>query len=90
VARVVEGLLAEQALHRLRSAQGIIHLADAYGQKRLQDACALALEVGDPAYRTIKGILALGRERTTPEPESVPAVPAHLHGPETLFAHLEV
>ncbi len=89
VAQLVAGLLGEQALHRLRSAQGIIRLADTYGAQRLEAACALALEVGDPSYRTVKGILAAGREQLAPEPELSLSVPAHLHGPETLFAHLE-
>jgi len=87
---LVVGLLGEQALHRLRSAQGVIHLADSYGAARLELACALALAVGDPCYRTVRGILAAGREQLTPEPEAqAPLALAHLHGPETLFAHLE-
>jgi len=90
VAKLVEGLLSEQALHRLRSAQGVIHLADRYGEGRLETACALALEVGDPSYRTVKGILAAGREQLAAEPDLTPTAPAHLHGPESLFAHLEV
>jgi len=53
----------------------------------LEAACALAVSVGDPSYRTIKGILAAGTEHQ-------PAVraagdggaAAHLHGPERLFA----
>lgn len=89
VAALVGGLLGEQALHRLRSAQGIIRLADTYGETRLEAACALALEAGDPAYRTVKGILAAGREQLAAEPELALTAPAHLHGPETLFAHLE-
>jgi hypothetical protein len=89
VERLVAGLLAEQALHRLRSAQGIVGLADTYGEARLEAACGLALAVGDPAYRTVKGILAAGREQLTAEPEIALQAPAHLHGPETLFAHLE-
>ena len=90
VAALVAGLLGEQALHRLRSAQGIIRLADSYGAARLEAACALALEVGDPAYRTVKGIL-VGRPRAAhrASPRSRSRAPAHLHGPETLFAHLE-
>jgi transposase len=90
VAALVGGLLGEQALHRLRSAQGILRLADSYGAERLDAACALALEVGDPAYRTVKGILAAGRERLEAEPDLAPTAPAHLHGPESLFAYLEV
>lgn len=89
VERLVAELLGEQALHRLRSAQGIIRLADTYGGERLEAACALALEVGDPAYRTVKGILAAGREQLRSEPELTLSAPAHLHGPDTLFAHLE-
>jgi hypothetical protein len=89
VSSLVTGLLGEQALHRLRSAQGIIRLADTYGAERLEAACALALEVGDPAYRTVKGILVAGREQLATEPEVTLSGPAHLHGPETLFAHLE-
>ena len=46
-------------------------------------------KVGDPAYRTVKGILAAGREQLAAEPELALTAPAHLHGPETLFAHLE-
>jgi len=90
VAALVGELLGEQALHRLRSAQGVIHLADTHGAARLELACALALEVGDPSYRTVRGILKAGREQLTPEPQTAaPLAPAHLHGPDTLFAHLE-
>jgi len=89
VEHLVVGLLGEQALHRLRAAQGILRLADTYGGARLEAACALALEVGDPAYRTVKGILAAGREQLACEPEVTLSAPAHLHGPDTLFAHLE-
>jgi len=89
VEALVGELLAEQALHRLRSAQGVLRLADDHGAERLNAACALALEVGDPSYRTVKGILAAGREHVEAEPVAVPVAPAHLHGPLTLFAHLE-
>jgi hypothetical protein len=90
VLAVVEELLGLQALHRLRAAQGIIALAEPHGPERLDAACRLALEVGDPGYRTIRGILRAGRERLVPEEELTPLPPAHLHGPATLFAHLEV
>lgn len=89
VAALVGELLGEQALHRLRSAQGVLRLADIYAPERLDAACALALSAGDPSYRTVKGILVAGREHMEAEPEAVPAAHAHLHGPETLFAHLE-
>src|ERR1019366_2019925 len=45
--QVIAGLLADNALYRLRAAQGVIGLAGR----------------GDPSRRTIKGILAAGAER---------------------------
>ena len=43
-----------------------------------------------PAYRTVRGILKAGREQLSAEQETpAPRAPAHLHGPDTLFAHLE-
>jgi transposase len=88
---VVESLLGLQALHRLRSAQGIIGLSERHGQERLEAACAFALTAGDPSYRTVRGILEAGREKfPASEPTPCPSAPAHLHGPDTLFAYLEV
>jgi hypothetical protein len=85
VVEVIAGLLETNALHRLRSAQGIIGLAERHGVERLDAACRRAIDVGDPTYRTVKGILAAGTEhldRPTPV-ASMP--PAHLHGPLRLF-----
>jgi transposase len=85
VLAVVEALFEVNALHRLRSAQGVVRLADRYPPERLDAACARALAVGDPSYRTVKGILAAGTEHEgTPEPNA-PTAPAHLHGPAALF-----
>lgn len=61
--QVIGELLAENALYRLRSAQGIIGLADKHDPGRLDAACAKAIAAGDPSYRTVKGILAAGAER---------------------------
>ena len=61
--QVTGELLADNALYRLRSAQGIIGLADKHNPARLEAACAKALAAGDPSYRTVKGILAAGIER---------------------------
>lgn len=49
-------------MFRLRAAQGALGLADKHGLARLEKACARAIEVGDPTYRTVKGILAAGYE----------------------------
>jgi Mu transposase, C-terminal domain/Integrase core domain len=86
VVEVIDGLLELNALHRLRSAQGVLSLADKHGSARLDAACRRAVEVGDPTYRTIKGILAAGTETITIDPPATPAAPAHLHGPARLFA----
>jgi hypothetical protein len=77
------------ALFRLRAAQGVLGLADRHGigPGRLEAACAKALEVGDPSYRTVKGILAAHAE-TQPVPPATGdgGAAAHLHGPTQLFA----
>jgi transposase len=84
---VIGELLAENALFRLRAAQGVLGLADKHNPDRLEAACAKATAAGDPSYRTIKGILAAGTE-TTPaaRPGGDAGAPAHLHGPAQLFA----
>lgn len=84
---VIGELLAENALYRLRAAQGVLGLADKHDPTRLEAACEKATAAGDPSYRTVKGILAAGTETTaTPRPTGDAGTPAHLHGPDQLFA----
>jgi hypothetical protein len=85
VVAVIEALFEVNAVHRLRSAQGVVRLADRCDAKRLDAACARAVAVGDPSYRTVKGILAAGTESDDTETTVVDIAPAHLHGPEQLF-----
>jgi transposase len=85
VTAVVAQLLEVNALHRLRSAQGVVGLAERYTPQRLDAACARALAVGDPSYRTVKGILVAGTETDDPPPAKAPSASAHLHGPARLF-----
>jgi transposase len=86
VAEVVDILMETNALYRLRSAQGVVGLADKYGPESLDSAAKRALDAGDPSYKTIKGILVAGLEdEKDEEPQSPPSAPAHLHGPEGLF-----
>lgn len=59
-ADVVQLLLSERPLDRLRGVQGIIGLIDRYGRERLEAACERALYFGDPRYRRIKDILKAG------------------------------
>lgn len=85
--RVIAGLLEVNALFRLRAAQGVLGLAGKHGQARLEAACAAAITAGDPSYRTIKGILAIGAETDPPRPASGDGgAAAHLRGPSQLFA----
>ena len=64
--QVIAELLADNALYRLRAAQGVIGLADRHDPSRLEAACAKAIAAGDPSYRTIKGILATGAKPASP------------------------
>lgn len=85
---VVARLMEVNALYRLRSAQGVVGLADKFSEERLERACHKSLSATDPTYRTVKGILAAGTEDEVADPEPAPAVaqaPAHLHGPARLF-----
>lgn len=86
--QVVADLLAENALYRLRSAQGVVGLADRHDPSRLEAACAKAITAGDPSYRTIKGILAAGTElEHLPAAAGDGGAPAFLHGPAS-FANV--
>ena len=87
--QVIAGLLEINALFRLRAAQGVLGQADKHTPHRLEAACAKAIAVGDPSYRTIKGILVAGVE-TEPAPPATGdgGAAAHLHGPSQLFANV--
>jgi transposase len=61
-ARLVEHLLADRILERLRAAQGVLRLAQQYSPLRLERACQRALDHGSPHYRTVKTILAGGHD----------------------------
>ncbi len=91
VRAAVDELLDQHHLHFLRQSQGIIRLAEKYGDARLDAACQRALAYGNPHYRTIKTILEKGLEpRTTePTPPAIASVGAYLHGPEALLGMLE-
>jgi hypothetical protein len=63
----------------------VLGLADRYGAARLDAACRRAIEVGDPSYRTVRGILKAGAEHDSQQVAVTPIAPAHLHGPDRLF-----
>jgi hypothetical protein len=85
VAEVVAAIMEVNALYRLRQAQGVVRLAERCEPERLDAACRRALAIGDPSYKTVKGILAAGTEGDGTEAQQPPSAPAHLHGPERLF-----
>jgi hypothetical protein len=75
---VVEQLLADRPLDRLRSVQAILQLEESVGAKRLEAACARAAHFGDVRYRQIKLILNAALD-CEPLPEAQPAKPALSH-----------
>jgi transposase len=85
---LVGELLADNALYRLRAAQGVIGLADKHDPSRLEAACAKAVTAGDPSYRTVRGILAAGTERDQLPPSAGDGgAAAFLRGPAS-FANV--
>jgi hypothetical protein len=62
---VIDELLTEIALSRLRAAHCVLGLADKHDPGRLEAACAKAIAARDPSYRTIKDILAAGTLSTS-------------------------
>jgi transposase len=76
--RLIEHLLGDCIVERLRAAQGVIHLGKQYGVQRLEAACARALVHDSPFYRTVKTILAVGADlRPQPDPETPSAYAAN-------------
>ena len=57
-AEVIEGLLAERPLNKLRTAQAVLKFAKTYGASRLEAACRRLLDYGEKAgYYSVKNIL---------------------------------
>ena len=75
--QVVDHLLTDRPLDRLRAVQAILGLEKSVGPVRLEAACARALFFGDVRYRRIKDILnaALDRDPLPDEPPTSPADP---------------
>ena len=62
-ADLIEKLLGDRIVERLRGAQGVLGFAKTYGAARLEAACRRALAHASPAYRTVKSILVGGFDR---------------------------
>lgn len=76
--QVVEALLADRPLDRLRSVQGILRLQETVGAERLEAACARALHFGHIYYRDIKAILNAAQDRE-PLPDVIDTSPTRAH-----------
>ena len=60
--KVVDQLLADGPLDRLRAIQGIVGLSDKFPDPRVDAACARAVYYGDISCRQIKAILQAGTD----------------------------
>ncbi|NMG04735.1 IS21 family transposase [Azoarcus taiwanensis] len=67
-AELIDRLLADRIVERLRAAQNVLRLAKSYPAARLEAACARALAHNSPFYRTVKTILAGGHDLQVPTP----------------------
>jgi hypothetical protein len=76
---LIDELLGDRIVERLRGTQGTLGFAATYGADRLEAACARALAHGSPAYRTVKSILVRGLDR---EP-----LTAHSVDPHGVYGH---
>lgn len=65
-AELIDRLLADRIVERLRAAQNVLRLAKSYPAVRLEAACARALAHDSPFYRTVKTILAGGHDLQAP------------------------
>ena len=73
-ADVVETIMASRAHPQqgFRSCLGIMRLGDKYGSGRLETACARALAIGSPSYKSIQSILLHNLDQATPIQEQLP------------------
>lgn len=86
--QVVETLLADPVVDRLRTAGRILALAERVGAMRLEAACARALHYGEVSHRAIKTILAQGLEQQATPPPSSPPARQFVRSAAELFGHL--
>ena len=71
--RLVEELLANRPVDKLRVAGRVVALAERHGAARLEKACARALVFEDTNYTTVRRILQQGLEDAPVDPSAVTA-----------------
>jgi hypothetical protein len=85
--QVVQQLLDEQPLDRLRSVRKLLRLAQTYTPLRLEQACARALRFETVIYVSVKQILQNGLEADeTPTAIPAPDWPQFARTPRELLA----
>ena len=79
-AQVAERIIASRPHPQqgFRACLGLIRLGDQYGADRLEAACARALAIQSPSYKSVKSILKEGLDQQ-PLPEKAPQTPAIAH-----------
>ncbi len=89
VQQVVEQMLADAVLDRVHQAGRLLRLSEKYGSQRLNDACRRALNFGDPAYKTVKGILKQNLDQAAPpDPVQLPPARTFSRQPDELVGAL--
>jgi transposase len=80
-AEVVETIMATRAHPQqgFRSCLGIMNLAKSFGPQRLEAACARALAIGSPSYRSIRSILDNKLDQAPLPSNNVPTAPHLSH-----------
>lgn len=79
-AQLIDQLLSDRILERLRAAQGVLRLATRFGEARLEAACARALAHDSPYYRTVRTILIGGHDLRS-EPTRADSSATYIHKP---------
>jgi transposase len=83
-AELIDQLLGDRIVERLRGAQGVLSFAETFGIARLEAACQRALAHASPAYRTVKSILIGGFDRLPLEAH--PRANSNVYGGNARFA----
>jgi hypothetical protein len=91
--KVIDQLLSDRPLDRLRSVQSILGLAKSVGSKRLEAACERANYFGDLRYQRIKNILNTAQDLVPLPgqeiPKPVPQAYAFSRRPQDFFDTVE-